>query len=52
LRCSSACSSARRSSPSGLSKDIGEPANPFSSSVGKAVTVTVLPRLAPLEGHR
>ncbi len=43
----SSCGASQTASASGLSPDIGEPANPCSSSVGKTVKVTVLPTPTP-----
>ena len=43
----SSCGASLTASASGLSPDIGEPANPCSSSVGKTVEVTVLPTSSP-----
>ena len=43
----SSCGASLTASASGLSPDIGEPANLCSSSVGKTVKVTVLPTPTP-----
>jgi hypothetical protein len=43
----SSCGASQTASASGLLPDIGEPANPCSSSVGKTVEVTVLPTPTP-----